>query len=57
MDILFEIISVGKSDDEFLTFLLDSLSEEDIDCLRYSYKQVGNHHDNISPYFIRILEG
>lgn len=57
MDILFEIISVGKSDDEFLTFLLDSLSEEDIDCLRHSYKQVGNHHDNISPYFIRILEG
>lgn len=56
MDILFEIISVGKSDDEFLTFLLDSLSQEDIDCLRRSYKQVGNKHDNISPFFIGILE-
>ncbi|HEM3637579.1 TPA: serine/threonine-protein kinase [Streptococcus agalactiae] len=56
MDIIFDIISLKNNDEELFTFILDSLSEDDVARLKDFYSQVGKSHDNISPYFLHILE-
>lgn len=56
MDIIFDIISLKNNDEELVTFILDSLSEDDVARLKDFYSQVGKSHDNISPYFLHILE-
>lgn len=55
MDNLFEILTEGNSDEEFITYLLDNLSEEDFDKLKYFYKNVGKNHNNISSYFLKRI--
>ena len=56
MNIIFDIISLKNNDEELFTFILDSLSEDDVARLKDFYSQVGKSHDNISPYFLHILE-
>lgn len=56
MRIIFDILTEGKCDDYFYSYLIDSLSDDDFYLLKSFYDQVGSAYGSLTNYIIPKLE-